>query len=685
MGSSPLSKFPISRIVVPFCGGILLGNCTSSTSVIVPVAIAISGCLLSIFISVLSRSPEARNKIRPYTIVPIAVISMALGWTSHIVHQPATINLSQVNGTVAYGQIVNMEFKVQSMRITVNMLSNHSQGSKLLLTTHGCNYNLKEGDNIAFMANFQVISNPNLEEDVDYAKILKRKGIIYQQHIDSKGIISYGHHETITSIMASARNSIKQSIYQSTLSTESKHYIIALLLGDKKLIDQQTRTEYSYAGIAHVLALSGLHIGIIMMLSWILFWPLDYYGQKKLRFILSVALLALYDLLTGLSPSAIRATVMITFTFATFIFGRKSSAINALMASALLILTFSPESIFDVGFQLSFITVFFILIFSPRGPIVAKKKKWLNYLVSLIATSAIAMCSTIALTAYYFHSISWVGVISNLLILPIFPLIMGISAIVILLACVHVNVEALNRIADALLGLVNNVAHYISQLPYAFTKDVYVSEADVVCYTVFIILVFLFIRKRKWIYLNCGIACCAIGIVCHTLAMASFKRSGCVLFNSYDSTPIFFYENRHSYCWTPDDSPIVFNKEKFHLLHTGFFAAHRIEDITLVNDSSKIPGTAFRQPYALIYGKTILVAGRQNWRTLPNSKKATIDYCIITRHFNGKVTDLARHYNIRLMVISGNVYEPNVASIISSCKKLGIKVANLREKSLVVQ
>ena len=74
------------------------------------------------------------------------------------------------------------------MYMTVDMLSSHAQGSTILLTTKGCNYSLAEGDNVAFVVNLQRISNPNMPEDTDFALIQKRKGIIYQQHIDAKAV-----------------------------------------------------------------------------------------------------------------------------------------------------------------------------------------------------------------------------------------------------------------------------------------------------------------------------------------------------------------------------------------------------------------------------------------------------------------------------------------------------------------
>ena len=123
--------------------------------------------------SVLSRTPESRSKVRPFSIIPIIIISLALGWTTYSIHQPSVLNLSQTNGKLGYGRIESIDFKERSMYMTVDMLSSHAQGSTILLTTKGCNYSLAEGDNVAFVVNLQRISNPNMPEDTDFALIQK--------------------------------------------------------------------------------------------------------------------------------------------------------------------------------------------------------------------------------------------------------------------------------------------------------------------------------------------------------------------------------------------------------------------------------------------------------------------------------------------------------------------------------
>lgn len=687
MGRSPLSKIPIARITIPFCLGIILGDYFPSVPILCTLLAAIAGCAISIAFRLITNTPEKRAQLKPFFSIPIFIVSAALGWASYTAHQPKVLNLSLINDNVAYGRIESISFKERSMLISLRLFSEHAQGSDVILTTRGCNYTLSEGDDIAFKAHLQKIPHSDIPEDTDFALIKKRKGIIYQQHVASKKIKKYGRHSSLQSILAKTRKRIENAINQTSLTEESKHFVIALLLGDRKYIDAQTRSQYAQAGISHVLALSGLHIGIVMTMIWLLLWPLDFYRLKKLRFILSVAIIIMYDLLTGLPPSVVRATVMIVFSFSTFIFGRKASVVNSLMAAALIILVFSPEALFNAGFQLSFATVLCIVTAAPLLTQLKIKKRWLRYAVTLIGTSSIAMGATIALTAYYFHTISWASVISNVLVLPVFPLFMALATLITMLACGGVNINILNQAADLLANYANYVAQRISNLPFSHTKEVYFSEYDVVIYFCAIFFLYHFLKQKhnRWAYMNLCVACCAIGVIVHTHTLNSFATSGCVVFNSYDCTPILLYQNGKAYYWTPDDES-KFDAKNFRIQHSGFFAAHEIDQFTKAEDTSRISNAAFHAPYARIFNTTFLVAAHAPWKRIPNhGKRVNIDYCIVTKRFNGTVDDLVRLYHIRHLTVSGNMFEPNIPKIASKCAQFGIKFQNLREEPIVIE
>jgi competence protein ComEC len=150
--------------------------------------------------------------------------------------------------------------------------------------------------------------------------MLHSKGIRYEQHLPVGDIRKVGLSPTLITRLAEVRRALASKVFNSMLSPGAQHFVVALLLGDSHYIDKMTRAEFSTAGIAHVLALSGLHVGIIALLIYWLLFPLDYMGLKKLRLALTLAAIVLFAVFTGLSPSVVRATVMTGFVFASLIF-----------------------------------------------------------------------------------------------------------------------------------------------------------------------------------------------------------------------------------------------------------------------------------------------------------------------------------------------------------------------------
>lgn len=664
----------------------MLGDCFTAVPLAVVISIAILGLVMLAVMNAAFRTPERRILIRPFTMMPIVVMACALGWACYAVNQPREMALEQVNGKVGYGRIENLELKEQSMEMTVAMQSPHAEGCNVKITISGCNFNLQEGDHIAFVADFERIKNTNFPEDPDYALLQKRRGIIYKQHLEDPGVLHYHHTSSIWTAMTGARARIKGAIAKSGLNDETKHYIAALLLGDKKMLDQDMRTNYAAAGISHVLALSGMHIGIIMTMIWLLLWPLDYYGLKKLRFVLSVLIIVVYDMLTGMPPSAVRATIMIGFTFGTFIFGRKAVAVNSLLASALVILAFTPEALFDVGFQLSYTSVLAMLVLRPSRRGKGGGKRWVEDAKSLLGITVIATGATLALTAYYFHTISWMGVFTNVLIVPIFPAFMGVAVLITLLACAGIYVSWLNEIAEFFVSIFGKMAECVAGLPFSHAKEVYCNGTDVVVYFVAMALLAAFIRKKRWAYMSLCIGVCALGVVAHAAAVNGFSKKGCVMFSSFERTPLVIYQNGKAHYWLPRKERAEFDKAKFRRLHQGYFAAHSIDAFSEISDTAAIQNATIRSPFAIIFGKKILMAEPGKWRKeMPKGKKTHIDYCIIPRHFNGKIEDLHRLHHIGQVVISGSIHDKRARVIKTECTKLGLKYIDLKEQSLKIE
>ena len=139
-----------------------------------------------------------------------------------------------------------------------------------------------------------------------------------------------------------------------------------MLLGDKSYMPDETRQIFSNAGIAHILALSGLHVGIIIVLISSILFPLGFFIPRKIIYLITIVFLWIFAFITGMSASVVRASIMATFYLSAKILERQNDSINALLGAITLILIVNPSALYDVGLQLSALTVTSIILFSEK-------------------------------------------------------------------------------------------------------------------------------------------------------------------------------------------------------------------------------------------------------------------------------------------------------------------------------
>lgn len=264
-----------------------------------------------------------------------------------------------------------------------------------------------------------------------------------------------------------------EQLHNLGLTPETTALAQGLLLGDKSQISPDVIKTFRMAGMSHLLAVSGLHVGIIMSLIWLLFKPLEYVillastsarinarvGSPKLYYAigitvrLSVILItSLYVCSIGAPPSAMRATLMLSLCLVGWMFHRPTSAGRCLILAALFLLAWDPWLITKVGFQLSFLSVGGIILFQP----------WLNdrnqpWVWRAILLSMSAQVFTIPVVAYYFHQVPFLGWLQGLLVVPLMPLF-----ITMLLLALVTQWSWLGALIEALRGWMELVAQSIT-------------------------------------------------------------------------------------------------------------------------------------------------------------------------------------------------------------------------------
>lgn len=352
--------------------------------------------------------------------------------------------------------------------------------------------------------------------------------------------------------------------------------ISAITLGERDALDSDLRQSFAAAGAAHVLAVSGLHTGIIyivvvsLLTCFSLWRPL--YEQRIRRALLSSCIIAVmwaYAFITGLSPSVMRAALMLTIIQVGWICRRQSISFNTLAAAACICLWIDPLSLFSVSFQLSFAAVAGILLFVPHfNSLWRVHSKFARFMRDLVTVSAAATIGTLPVSLYYFSQVARFFLLTNLVVLPAAYVLVISGLLVLALAHTPVGVWlafALQHIG----GWVCTFVAWIEHLPYS-TLHISATPSMLACLVIAIGCCYLRIQRQRLAWYAPAAAAIALFCVLHfydakqTLNTHTLATRGRTIYYSHggttetfapDSRYTFFRFRNNDYVYAPYLSP----------------------------------------------------------------------------------------------------------------------------------
>lgn len=269
----------------------------------------------------------------------------------------------------------------------------------------------------------------SISERLNYRDYLRRQGIYSLLAIKKTGIIRRMEKNRGSPIKRFAfwiKHRIKE-LFSNNLSPLSASILNAMLLGERKGVPEFVNESLIRSGTIHILAVSGLHVGIVAFILLVLLKAIRI--PRKPRCGIIMLLLIVYAILTGARPSIVRATVMALVLLFGYLIERELNIYNSLAFAALIILTINPNQLFNIGFQLSFISVISIVWLSPRikslFPSGLLNMTWACFLIGAFSVSSAAWLGTAGIIAYYFKIFSPITVIANMIIVPYMPVIVA--------------------------------------------------------------------------------------------------------------------------------------------------------------------------------------------------------------------------------------------------------------------
>lgn len=341
-----------------------------------------------------------------------------------------------------------------------------SQGKVLIY--HKSKTPLIPGQVILVEKSPEKIPAPIFPNEFDYSGFLARNDIHFRQFIGEKFVIIDSSAVNSASYwLVNFRKTLVEIIEAKVPNRESQQIASALLLGQKDNLDKEIKNAYAETGTMHILAVSGLHVGIIYA---ILLFPLKGIrlksNQRKIYLTAVILLIWTYAVLTGFSPSVIRAATMFSLFTAGQMRKRKPSSFNILAFSALVMIAMDPGVIFEVGFQLSYIAVAGILLIQPLvAGFWLPPNRFLEYIWQLTAVSIAAQLATFPLSVFYFHIFPTYFLLANLIIIPLSFLVMSVGIPFLALSWIPVLGVSLGWIMSWIIWLQNWITLAIQLFP----------------------------------------------------------------------------------------------------------------------------------------------------------------------------------------------------------------------------
>ncbi|WBU90163.1 ComEC/Rec2 family competence protein [Cellulophaga omnivescoria] len=383
----------------------------------------------------------------------------------------------------------------------INLDNQNATGNFLLNLP--INKNTKElnvDDEIAVFANATPINKPLNPHQFNYALYLKDLGIYHKIEAENNYKLLSNSKKTIRGTAALIKNNIIKKLNNVGFGAEELSIFKALLLGERNTVQTETLDAYKNAGAVHILALSGLHIGILLVVLQFLLSPLEYLPKgKTIKLIIVVLLLWGFAFIAGLSSSLIRAVTMFTFVAYAMFLNRPTSSFNILALSLFFILLCKPNLLFSVGLQMSYSAVFSIVLFNPLLKKMWEPKYYLtNKIWQLLTVSAAAQLGVLPISLYYFHQFPTLFFITNLAIIPFLGIILSIGIVVIILALCSALPNFLVTFYNTIIFSMNSVIKWVATQEAFLIKAISFNKIQMLFSYIFITLLFLFLAKKSF-------------------------------------------------------------------------------------------------------------------------------------------------------------------------------------------
>ena len=587
------------------------------------------------------------------------------------------------------GKWVRLKLNIEGLGRDAGNIDERNGNLLLYVSRDSASEEIKYGDLLFFKNTPTEVGPPKNPHSFDFRKYLHFQNIHYQAFVRGGEwkILEHGHGNIFFSTAIALQERFLE-ILKKHLPSEKEFAVgSALILGYRDEIPEEVQTAYSQTGAMHVLAVSGLHVGIVfIILNFFLIKIKSSSPAWRVSKVL-IILLAIwaFALITGSSPSVTRAAVMFSFLNIGLAFRQYMSIYNTLASSAFFILLFNPYLIASVGFQLSYLAVFGIVYFQPKIARLWKvNNKIGNYMWQLACVSLAAQITTLPLTFYYFNQLPVYFWLTGLILVPLAGFELGAGIFLLLFEMVFPPLAIVfGKILYLLLWFGNWCVFMIQQLPAAVVEGIWISGAVSLLLYLMIANVMVAISSRKYKWLISGLCfLLAVGINYAFSEIKNQQGRQLTVYNIYKNTAIDFFDGNKVYSLTNKGigkKPLGFATEG----HRYAMGMDELIEIKLDSDTSFISGRFyFQNNFVQFYDIKMAIVDGSHW--LPENTRFKVDYILVRNSPKMVMDELASSFDFKKIIFDVSNKKWQLEKWKKQCGELGLEYYDIGEEGAFV-
>ena len=521
-----IKRVPVLHLLLPFITGIILQYNFRVSLSLLACSTILSFFLLCIFLNYIPAGKGFRFRWLYGLTLNGFIIFVSMGMMAARMNNTSFMELTGREGLIVARVMDNPREQEKSIRFLIRPVGFVSESGMIKISGDAIAWlekdsaamNLSIADRIIIPNNFRPIVNSGNPGEFNYRRHMRIQGIFGETYVPAGSWFTSDQKRGNTGLRLTAgrlRNHLLGILASHGISGREYSVASALILGYRSGLDYETRQIYAGSGAIHILAVSGLHVGILYVL---VVWVAGFFRKARYYSLLNPIIILLiiwsYALLTGLSPSVTRSALMFSFFAVARSQGKPTSVYNTMASAALLQLVADPFSLFMVGFQLSYLAVAGIVYFQPAVYALIRFNNLLaDRIWALFSLSFSAQLLIFPLVMYYFNQFPAWFLITNIFAVPLAMVILYSGLILFMFSWFPVLSSLIAVILNTSLMVLNFIVSFISELPFALVGGISLSWPLVIILYAVVICISIFIRYKKVRFLQFAIILVTLAFV----------------------------------------------------------------------------------------------------------------------------------------------------------------------------